>query len=70
MRLSAAIAAAEDKLERGLSGDELALISRMVDADKAEEEILAMLEQQVPTPADDGKVYRYEARGDRVVEIE
>lgn len=76
MRLGEAIEMAEDALERGLSGDEVVLVGRMVDAGKDGEEILEMLRAAAKpredggTDEDEGKTYRFEARGDRVVRIE
>lgn len=65
-----AIDMAETALGRGLNGDEVALVGRMVDAGKDAPEILAMLDVEVEIPdEDDGKTYRFEARGDRVVPI-
>lgn len=70
MRLVEAIEMAEEALGRGLTGDEVALVGRMVDADQDEAEILAMLDLPIDKPAEDaGKTYRYEAQGNEVVEI-
>ena len=70
MRLGEAIDMAETALGRGLNGDEITLVGRMVDAGKDAAEILAMLDVEVVIPdEDDGKTYRFEARGDRVVPI-
>lgn len=70
MRLGEAIDMAESALDRGLTGDEVALIGRMIDAGSDAADILAMLDKPVKMPDEGaGKTYRYEARGDKVVEI-
>jgi hypothetical protein len=70
MNLAEALEMAETALARELSGDEIVLVGRMVDADESAEDILAMLDKPTPIPPDDaGKTYRYEALGNRVVEI-
>lgn len=68
MRLGEAITLGEAELERELTGDEIALVGRMVDAGSEPGEIMEMLKEHVERG--EGKTYRYEARGDRVVEIE
>lgn len=57
---------AEEQLGRGLDDDEVFLIGKMVQAEKSDEEILAMLEKPAPPPPAEGKTYRYEAVGSDV----
>lgn len=71
LSLSEAIEGAESVLGRGLTGDEVTLVGRMVSADRGMADILQMLDREVEQPADDvGKTHRFEAVGDKVREIE
>jgi hypothetical protein len=71
VKLADAIEMAESALERGLNGDEIVLVGRMVDAGSDAADILEMLDKEAPQPETaDGRTFRYEARGDRVVQIE
>ena len=64
--ISQMIAKAEEQLGRGLDDDEVFLVGKMVQAEKSDEEILAMLTKPTPPPPEEGKTYLYEAAGDRV----
>lgn len=70
--LTEVINTAESKLERMLSGEEIVMVGRMVEAGETEDKIVEVLVagEKVVAPSDDElKTYRYEATGSGVVEI-
>lgn len=69
--LAGTIDAAETFLDRGLTGDEVALVSRMHQAGRERADILKMLDQEVEQPKDpDGGVHRFEVAGNAVRRVQ